>query len=122
MKVFCFEIFGDVNVLYYKEIYDLIISLNEIFVCMKVIGLNFVDIYRCCGDYYFVGNLFYVLGYEGVGIVEKVGVDVIIINLGDCIVFVDVLFVNVELVVVLFEKVILLLDFIFFEIVVFVLL
>ncbi len=115
MKALCFETFGDANVLHYKEIHDPIISPNEILVRTKAIGLNFADIYRRRGDYHLAGNPPYVLGYEGAGIVEKVGADVTTINLGDRIAFADVPFANAELVAVPSEKVIPLPDSISFE-------
>ena len=61
------------DVLQYKEIPDPIINSNEILVRMQAIGLNFADIYRRRGDYHLAGNPPYILGYEGAGIVEKVG-------------------------------------------------
>lgn len=115
MKALCFETFGDANVLQYKEISDPIINANEILIRTKVIGLNFADIYRRRGDYHLAGNPPYVLGYEGAGIVEKVGADVTTINLGDRIAFADVPFANAELVAVPSEKVIPLPDSISFE-------
>ncbi|HEE9032536.1 quinone oxidoreductase family protein [Bacillus cereus] len=115
MKALCFETFGDANVLHYKEIHDPIISPNKILVRTKAIGLNFADIYRRRGDYHLAGNPPYVLGYEGAGIVEKVGADVTTINLGDRIAFADVPFANAELVAVPSEKAILLPDSISFE-------
>ena len=98
MKALCFEQFGNPDVLQYKEIHDPIINPNEILVRTKAIGLNFADIYRRRGDYHLAGNPPYVLGYEGAGIVEKVGADVTTINLGDRIAFADVPFANAELV------------------------
>ncbi|PFN21931.1 quinone oxidoreductase family protein [Bacillus cereus] len=115
MKALCFETFGDANVLQYKEIHDPIIKPNEILVRTKAIGLNFADIYRRRGDYHLVGNPPYVLGYEGAGIVEKVGADVTTINPGDHIAFADVPFANAELVAVPSEKAIPLPDSISFE-------
>lgn len=106
MKALCFEQFGNPDVLQYKEIHDPIINPNEILVRTKAIGLNFADIYRRRGDYHLAGNPPYVLGYEGAGIVEKVGADVTTINLGDRIAFADVPFANAELVAAPSEKVI----------------
>ncbi len=71
---------------------------NEILVRTKAIGLNFADIYRRRGDYHLAGNPPYILGYEGAGIVEKVGADVTNIKPGDRIAFADVPFANAELV------------------------
>ncbi|PEX82081.1 quinone oxidoreductase family protein [Bacillus cereus] len=115
MKALCFETFGDANVLQYKEIHDPIINPNEILVRTKAIGLNFADIYRRRGDYHLAGNPPYILGYEGAGIVEKVGADVTTISPGDRIAFADVPFANAELVAVPSEKAIPIPDSISFE-------
>ncbi|MGH0600847.1 quinone oxidoreductase family protein [Bacillus mycoides] len=115
MKALCFETFGDADVLQYKEIPDPIINPNEILVRMQAIGLNFADIYRRRGDYHLAGNPPYILGYEGAGIVEKVGANVTTINPGDHIAFADVPFSNAELVAVPSEKAITLPDSISFE-------
>ena len=77
--------------------------------------MNFADIYRRRGDYHLAGNPPYVLGYEGAGIVEKVGAAVTTINLGDRIAFADVPFANAELVAVPSERAIKLPDSISFE-------
>ncbi|MGE7854655.1 MULTISPECIES: quinone oxidoreductase [Bacillus] len=115
MKALCFETFGDANVLQYKELKDPIINPNEILVRTKAIGLNFADIYRRRGDYHLAGNPPYVLGYEGAGIVEKVGANVTTLNAGDRIAFADVPFANAELVAVPSEKAIPLPNSISFE-------
>ncbi|TNP07913.1 quinone oxidoreductase family protein [Bacillus pacificus] len=115
MKALCFEQFGNPDVLQYKVLNDPIINPNEILVRTKAIGLNFADIYRRRGDYHLAGNPPYILGYEGAGIVEKVGADVTNINPGDRIAFADVPFANAELVAVPLEKAIPLPDSISFE-------
>ncbi|HHT7190327.1 TPA: quinone oxidoreductase family protein [Bacillus cereus] len=115
MKALCFEQFGNPAVLQYKEIQDPIINPNEILVRTKAIGLNFADIYRRRGDYHLAGNPPYILGYEGAGIVEKVGANVTTINAGDRIAFADVPFANAELVAIPSEKAIPLPDSISFE-------
>ena len=109
MKALCFEQFGNPDVLQYKEL-NPIINPNEIIVRTKAIGLNFADIYRRRGDYHLAGTPPFILGYEGAGIVEKVGADVTNINPGDRIAFADVPFANAELVPVPSEKAIKLLD------------
>ena len=115
MKALCFEQFGNPDVLQYKELNDPIINPNEIIVRTKAIGLNFADIYRRRGDYHLAGTPPFILGYEGAGIVEKVGAGVTNINPGDRIAFADVPFANAELVAVPSEKAIKLLDSISFE-------
>lgn len=71
---------------------------------MKAIGLNFADVYRRKGNYHLEGQPPYILGYEGAGIVEQVGTEVLGIQLGDRIAFADVPFANAELVAVPFDK------------------
>jgi NADPH:quinone reductase len=115
MKALIFESFGGPEVLQYIEIPDPVISENEILVRMKAIGLNFADIYRRKGNYHLAGQPPYILGYEGSGIVEKVGVGITTIKVGDRIAFADVPFANAELVSVPLEKAIPLPDDITFE-------
>ncbi|WHZ03583.1 quinone oxidoreductase [Neobacillus sp. YX16] len=115
MKALIFESFGGPEVLQYKDIPDPVISENEILVRMKAIGLNFADIYRRKGNYHLAGQPPYILGYEGSGIVEKVGAGITTIKVGDRIAFADVPFANAELVSVPLEKAIPLPDEISFE-------
>src|SRR4051812_8849143 len=115
MRALIFEKFGGPEVLQYIDIPNPVISENEILVRMKAIGLNFADIYRRKGNYHLAGNPPYILGYEGSGIVEKVGVGITTIKVGDRIAFADVPFANAELVSVPLEKAIPLPDDITFE-------
>jgi NADPH2:quinone reductase len=115
MKALVFETFGGPEVLQYKEIADPIITDNEILVRSKAVGLNFADIYRRKGNYHLEGQPPFILGYEGAGIVEKVGANIHHIQAGDRIAFADVPFANAELVAVPLDKVILLPDEISFE-------
>ncbi|KEK22686.1 quinone oxidoreductase family protein [Bacillus gaemokensis] len=116
MKALCFEAFGNADVLKYQELSDPTIKSNEILVRTKAIGLNFADIYRRRGAYHLTGKPPYILGYEGSGIVERVGNEVSNINIGDRVAFADVPFTNAELVAVPKEKVIPLPDSISFQI------
>ncbi|MFJ7406277.1 MULTISPECIES: quinone oxidoreductase family protein [unclassified Lysinibacillus] len=115
MKALVFETFGGPEVLQYKEIADPIITDNEILVRTKAVGLNFADIYRRKGNYHLAGQPPFILGYEGAGIVEKIGANIHNIQVGDRIAFADVPFANAELVAVPLDKVILLPDEISFE-------
>ena len=116
MKALIFETFGGPEVLQYKEIDNPVMKENELLVRMKAIGLNFADIYRRKGNYHLAGNPPYILGYEGAGVVEQVGVGVTEWNVGDRIAFADVPFANAELVAVPIEKAIPLPNDISFEI------
>ncbi|MBU8915175.1 quinone oxidoreductase [Neobacillus sp. 114] len=106
MKALIFKTFGGPEVLEYGEVKDPVIGPDEILVRMKAIGLNFADIYRRKGNYHLAGEPPYILGYEGAGIVEKVGAEVQGISTGDRIAFADVPFANAELVAVPYEKLI----------------
>lgn len=106
MKALIFEAFGGPEVLQYKEIPDPAMNENEVLVRMKAIGVNFADIYRRRGNYHLAGNPPYILGYEGSGVVEQVGVGTTNIKVGDRIAFADVPFANAELVTVPMEKII----------------
>ncbi|MBS4212746.1 quinone oxidoreductase family protein [Neobacillus rhizophilus] len=106
MKALVFKTFGGPEVLEYGEVMDPVIGPDEILVRMKAIGLNFADIYRRKGNYHLAGEPPYILGYEGAGIVEKVGAEVQGISTGDRIAFADVPFANAELVAVPYEKLI----------------
>jgi NADPH2:quinone reductase len=115
MKALIFETFGGPEVLQYREIPDPTIKENEILVRMKAIGVNFADIYRRKGNYHLAGKPPYILGYEGSGIVEQIGVGTTNIKVGDRIAFADVPFANAELVAVPMEKAIPIPDTISFE-------
>lgn len=116
MKALIFETFGGPEVLQYKEIENPVITENELLVRMKAVGLNFADIYRRKGNYHLAGNPPYILGYEGSGIVEQVGVGIKKWKVGDRIAFADVPFANAELVAVPIEKAIPLPNNISFEV------
>ncbi|MFT8322072.1 MAG: quinone oxidoreductase [Bacillus sp. (in: firmicutes)] len=104
MKALVFDEFGSKDVLYSKEVADPVLKPDVILLRMKAIGLNFADIYRRNGNYHLEGNPPFILGYEGAGIVEKVGEKVIGIKVGDRIAFADVPYANAELVAVPSEK------------------
>jgi NADPH2:quinone reductase len=104
MKALMFNTFGGPEVLYYGETADPINGSEEILVRMKAIGLNFADIYRRKGNYHLVGTPPFILGYEGAGVVEKVGENVKGIKIGDRLAFADVPFANAELVAVPYDK------------------
>jgi NADPH:quinone reductase len=104
MKALMFNTFGGPEVLEYREIADPVIGPEDILVRMKAIGLNFADIYRRKGNYHLSGEPPYILGYEGAGIVEEVGVKVKGLVAGDRIAFADVPYANAELVTVPKDK------------------
>ncbi|PGV49248.1 quinone oxidoreductase [Bacillus sp. AFS037270] len=104
MKALVFNTFGGPDVLEYTEIGQPVIRPDEVLVKMKAIGLNFADIYRRKGNYHLAGAPPYILGYEGAGIVEKIGANVGGIKVGDRIAFADVPYANAELTAVPFEK------------------
>lgn len=107
MKALVFETFGGPEVLQYQEVADPILTDNEVLVRTKAVGLNFADIYRRKGNYHLAGQPPFILGYEGAGVVEKVGANIHNIQVGDRIAFADVPFANAELVAVPHDKVML---------------
>lgn len=100
MKALVFNTFGGPEVLEYREINDPVFGPHDILLEMKVIGLNFADVYRRKGNYHLEGQPPYILGYEGAGIVKEVGSHVEGVSVGDRIAFADVPAANAELVVV----------------------
>ncbi|TYS86099.1 quinone oxidoreductase [Rossellomorea aquimaris] len=115
MKALIFEKFGGPDVLHYQEIDSPQMGRDDILVEMKAIGLNFADVYRRKGNYHLAGNPPYICGYEGAGIVNRVGNNVTGIEVGDRIAFADVPYANAELVAVPKEKAIPLPDDISYE-------
>lgn len=115
MKALIFEKFGGPDVLHYQEIDSPQMGRDDILVEMKAIGLNFADVYRRKGNYHLAGNPPYICGYEGAGIVNRVGSNVTGIEVGDRIAFADVPYANAELVAVPKEKAIPLPDDISYE-------
>ncbi|MBM7602741.1 NADPH2:quinone reductase [Metabacillus crassostreae] len=93
MKALVMEGFGGAEVLKYKEVPYPVIENGDILVRTEAIGLNFADIYRRRGGYKLEGNI---LGYEGAGIVEKVGEDITDYKVGDRVGFADVPYANAE--------------------------
>ncbi len=104
LKALCFDKFGGPEVLKYQEVPEPVIGFKEVLVRTKAIGLNFADIYRRKGAYHLEGEPPYILGYEGAGVVEKLGSEVHHIEVGDRIAFADVPFANAEFVAVPEEK------------------
>ncbi|MEA3322354.1 MAG: quinone oxidoreductase [Bacillota bacterium] len=104
MKALTFNKFGGPDVLQYSEIPQPSIGDYDVLVQTKAIGLNFADIYRRKGNYHLVGEPPYILGYEGAGMVVKVGTSIKDIKVGDRIAFADVPHANAELVAVPYDK------------------
>lgn len=104
MKALMFNKFGGPEVLEYGEVSDPVIGPEDILVRTMAIGLNFADIYRRKGNYHLAGTPPFILGYEGAGLVEKVGEQVQDIKTGDRLAFADVPFANAELVAVPYDK------------------
>ncbi|MDG4658399.1 quinone oxidoreductase [Ectobacillus antri] len=115
MKALVFETFGGPEVLQYQDLADPVIGSDEVLVEMRAIGLNFADVYRRKGNYHLEGKPPYILGYEGAGVVIKVGEEVTDVAVGDRIGFADVPYANAELVAVPKDKVIPLPEEISFE-------
>ncbi|TCZ80183.1 quinone oxidoreductase [Paenibacillus albiflavus] len=106
MKALVFDRFGGPEVLELREIPDPILLADSVIVRMKAIGLNFADVYRRKGNYHLAGQPPYILGYEGAGVIEHIGPDVIGLKVGDRVAFADVPFANAELVAVSTDRII----------------
>lgn len=75
MKALYFQRFGGPEVLEYGDLRQPDVPANGALVRLRAIGLNFADVYRRRGNYHLAGAPPYVAGYEGAGIVERVGPD-----------------------------------------------
>ncbi|MBP0724696.1 quinone oxidoreductase [Bacillus sp. RG28] len=96
MKALVFREFGNSEVLHMEEIEKPSIQKDEILIEMKAVGVNFADIYRRKGNYHLAGEPPFILGYEGSGIVSKIGESVTDFKIGDRVAFADVPFANAE--------------------------
>jgi NADPH2:quinone reductase len=67
---------------------------GTVIVRMKAIGLNFADVYRRKGNYHLAGKPPYILGYEGAGVIERIGSGVTGLSPGDRVAFADMPFAN----------------------------
>lgn len=85
MKVMVFNQYGENLVFEQMEIEIFVVEVGYVFVCVKVISINIVDIMICYmgKDFFLLLELFVVLGMDFVGIVELVGVGVIGFESGD---------------------------------------
>ncbi|RED63947.1 NADPH:quinone reductase-like Zn-dependent oxidoreductase [Cohnella lupini] len=106
MKALVFHEFGGPEVLQINEVTDPAIVAGSVVVRTRAIGLNFADIYRRRGNYHLAGKAPWILGYEGAGIVERVGEGVEGIRVGDRVGFADAPYANAELVSVSADRVI----------------
>jgi NADPH2:quinone reductase len=114
MKALTLSSFGSSEVLEYKEVNDPVLQGNEILVEMKAIGLNFADLMRRNGVFPMKGNVPYINGFEGAGIVKDNSGHTEF-RIGDRVAFADVPFANAELVSVPIDNLIPLPDKISFE-------
>lgn len=71
MHALILDRFGAPEVLKYKKIADPVVSSGQARVCMEAIGLNFADVNRRRSKYPLYGEASWILGYEGVGVIEK---------------------------------------------------
>src|SRR4051812_5470746 len=99
MKALTFSRFGSSEVLEYRDMPTPVLNADDILVDMKVIGVNYADIYRRKGDYHLKGTPPYIAGYEGAGIVIDTN-NHSEFKIGDRIAFADVPLANAELVAV----------------------
>lgn len=97
MKALTFSSFGKPDVLEYVEVNEPVLKQDEILIHMKAIGLNYADMMRRSGIYHVRGNVPYINGYEGAGIVADNNRQTEF-KIGDRIGFADVPFANAEFV------------------------
>jgi NADPH2:quinone reductase len=102
MHALALDRFGGPEVLTWREVPRPELLPGTALVRMHAVGLNFADIYRRRGGYHLEGAPPYVLGYEGAGVVEEVGVkmeaDAPKLAAGDRVAFADVPHANAEIV------------------------
>jgi NADPH2:quinone reductase len=106
LKALVFNEFGGPEVLHISEVADPALVARSVIVRTQAIGLNFADIYRRYGNYHLMGQPPYILGYEGAGVVEKVGEGITGIRVGDRVGFADAPRANAELVSVSVDRII----------------
>lgn len=68
-----------------EDILCLEVGINDVLVKIVVCGVCYIDLYVCYGDWLVKLKMLLVLGYEGVGIIEKVGVNIKYLLVGDCV-------------------------------------
>jgi NADPH2:quinone reductase len=102
MHVLALDRFGGPEVLTWREVPDPELLPGTALVRTRAVGLNFADIYRRKGNYHLEGAPPHVLGYEGAGVVEAVGVKLDVdapkLAVGDRVAFADVPHANAEIV------------------------
>lgn len=90
MQALVFEQTGTIDNLQVIEQPAPVISETDLLVSVSAAGLNFADIYRRQGRYPLAGKAPYIAGYEGAGIVTRVGAGVHGWQCGDRVGFADV--------------------------------
>ena len=115
MFALIFDRFGGPDVLHWAEHPDPLPVPGQALVRMKSIGLNFADVYRRNGNYHLSGTAPWILGYEGVGMIEQSAVGDTLFPVGTRVGFADMPYANAELVAVDLDKLIPLPDDITFD-------
>jgi NADPH2:quinone reductase len=105
VRALVFDRFGGPEVLEIREIPDPEPRPGHAIVRMQAIGLNFADVYRRRGNYHLAGELPWIAGYEGAGVVDSLSGESPF-PVGDRVGFADSPFANAELVSVPFDKLI----------------
>lgn len=86
MKAIQIRKFGGTEVLNYCELDIPRLEENQVLVRVKAAGVNFIDIYQRSGLYRV--ELPNILGLEGAGIIEKIGIKVTDFNVGEKVAFI----------------------------------
>jgi NADPH2:quinone reductase len=99
MKALTLSTFGGPEVLECRDVPDPVLKQGDVLVEMRAIGLNFADLMRRSGVYPIRGQVPYINGYEGAGLVKDAN-NHPEFTAGDRVAFADVPFANAELVAV----------------------
>lgn len=106
MHALIFNHFGRPEVLHWAERPDPVPGPHQALVRMQCAGLNFADVYRRNGNYHLSGEVPWILGYEGAGVVEQAAEGDTLFPVGTRVGFADMPYANAELVAVDIDKLI----------------
>lgn len=108
MRALLFDRFGGPEVLDWREVDDPALGPSDALVRIEAAGLNFADVYRRRGVWRPAGDPPWVNGYEGAGVVDRLGAEAEAagFKVGDRVGFADSPHANAELVAVPTDKLI----------------
>ncbi len=106
MRALVFETFGGPEVLHEADVPRPVPAARQALVRVEYAGLNFADVYRRQGNYHLAGTPPWILGYEGAGVIEALGDEVVGFAVGDRVAFADSPHANAEFAAVDVERLI----------------